>query len=142
MSRGSAVAPTVAPNSVQESNLSPSESLSDQTDDDAENDADTKKPRKTLVLTGFLGVGDTELESVTSTMSTSEHVAKKPQKTIAKRGDAERLHQCLHQIEKCDDRSVASVLVDAVASALGPDAVERLLTVLNEQTEAVAKRGQ
>jgi len=48
----------------------------------------------------------------------------------------------LHQIEKCDDRSVASVLVDAVASALGPDAVERLLTVLNEQTEAVAKRGQ
>ncbi|WP_160167115.1 hypothetical protein [Rhodopirellula baltica] len=52
----------------------------------------------------------------------------------------ERLHQCLHQIEKCDERSVASVLVDAVARALGSDAVERLLTVLNNQAEAVAKR--
>ncbi|GAB5517225.1 MAG: hypothetical protein Rhob2KO_49500 [Rhodopirellula baltica] len=71
MSRDSAVAPTVAPNSVQDSNLSPSESFFDQSKDDAKNDADTKKPRKTLGLTGFLGVGDTELESVTSTMSTS-----------------------------------------------------------------------
>lgn len=70
MSRDSAVAPTVAPNSDQDSNLSPSESLSDPSDDDAENGANTKKPRKTLGLTGFLGVGDTELESVTSTMST------------------------------------------------------------------------
>ncbi|ELP30850.1 hypothetical protein RBSWK_05116 [Rhodopirellula baltica SWK14] len=120
--------------------MSPSESLSDPSDDDAENDADTKKPRKTLGLTGFLGVGDTELESVTSTMSTSEHVAKNPQKTTTNRGAVERLHQCLHQIEKCDERSVASVLVDAVARALGSDAVERLLTVLNNQAEAVAKR--
>ncbi|WP_430451078.1 hypothetical protein [Rhodopirellula europaea] len=56
------------------------------------------------------------------------------------RGAAERLHQCLHQIEKCDEHSVASVLVDAVARALGSDAVERLLTVLNDQSEAVAKR--
>ncbi len=31
---------------------------------------ETKKPRETLGFTGFLGVGDTELESVTSTMST------------------------------------------------------------------------
>ncbi|WDQ16794.1 hypothetical protein [Rhodopirellula sp. P2] len=73
-------------------------------------------------------------------MSTSEQIAKKPQKTIANRGAAERLHQCLHQIEKCDERSVASVLVDAVARALGSDAVERLLTVLDEQAEAVANR--
>ena len=64
------LAPMLAPNSVQDSKNSQSESLSDQTDDDAENDADTKKPRKTLGLTGFLGMGDTELESVTSTMST------------------------------------------------------------------------
>ncbi|MCR9208601.1 MAG: hypothetical protein NXI28_10270 [bacterium] len=46
----------------------------------------------------------------------------------------------MHQIEKCDERSVASVLVDAVARALGSDAVERLLTVLNKHAEAVAKR--
>ncbi len=70
MSRDSAVAPTVVPNSVQDSKNSPFESLSDQTDADAENGADKQKPRKTLGLTGFLGVGDTELESVTSTMST------------------------------------------------------------------------
>ncbi|ELP30840.1 tyrosine-type recombinase/integrase [Rhodopirellula baltica] len=63
------LAPMLAPNSVQDSKKSPFESLSGQSDDDAENDADTKKPRKTLGLTGFLGVGDTELESVTSTMS-------------------------------------------------------------------------
>jgi hypothetical protein len=44
-------------------------SFSDPTDDDAETDADTKKPHKTLGIAGFLGVGDTELESVTSTMS-------------------------------------------------------------------------
>ena len=39
-----------------------------------------QKPRKTQGFTGFLGMGDTEFESVTSTMSTSWHPAKATQK--------------------------------------------------------------
>ncbi|EMB16018.1 integrase-recombinase protein [Rhodopirellula europaea 6C] len=64
------LAPLLAPDAVQEVQNMPFLSLPDQTDDGAETDADTKKPHKTLGIAGFLGVGDTELESVTSTMST------------------------------------------------------------------------
>ena len=47
-----------------------SESIIDHSATNDTDDNDTKKPRKTLGFAGVVGMGDTELESVTSTMST------------------------------------------------------------------------
>src|SRR6056297_4316844 len=60
------LAPMLAPDAVQTGHL---ESISDHNETSDTDGQNTKKPRKTLDFTGFSGVGDTELESVTSTMS-------------------------------------------------------------------------
>ncbi|MCD0459207.1 tyrosine-type recombinase/integrase [Roseiconus lacunae] len=61
------VAPMVAPKAGKEGQI---ESSTDQTEGDDNAPQETKKPRKTLGFTGFHQVGDRELESLTSTMST------------------------------------------------------------------------
>ena len=71
-------------------------------------------------------VGDTEFESVTSTMSTSERSQEYAANHGANRDAAERLHQWLHQIAESGERSVASALANAIIETFGNDAVERL----------------
>jgi hypothetical protein len=61
------LAPMLAPNSIQ---TCQKQSISDHFETSNTNEQNMKKPSKSLVNTGFSGVGDTELESVTSTMST------------------------------------------------------------------------
>ena len=61
------LAPMLAPNEGQTGHI---ESIPDHSGTDDGDATDTKKPRKTQVLAGFLGVGGRELESPTSTMST------------------------------------------------------------------------
>ncbi|MDV6031340.1 MAG: site-specific integrase [Phycisphaera sp. RhM] len=61
------VAPLVAPKTGKEGQMG---SIADHCDRPDDTPTETTKPRKTLGFTGFSGVGDTEFESVTSTMST------------------------------------------------------------------------
>ncbi|EMI52192.1 hypothetical protein RSSM_06388 [Rhodopirellula sallentina SM41] len=51
----------------------------------------------------------------------------------------ERLHQWLHLIAENSERSVASVVLDAIAETLGTDAAGRLLDALERQAEAVSR---
>ena len=60
------LAPTLAPNAVQTCHFG---SMSDHSETRDTNGPETKKPQKTQGFPGFLVMGGTELESVTSTMS-------------------------------------------------------------------------
>lgn len=92
---------------------------------------ETTKPRKTLDFPGFSTVGDTELESVTSTMSTSECLAENTGKIGVKAIVAHRLHQCLHQLAESADRAPAELLIDVIAQTLGAEVMGILLERLD-----------
>jgi UDP-N-acetylglucosamine:LPS N-acetylglucosamine transferase len=76
-------------------------------------------------------MGDTELESVTSTMSTSKRSPKNAVNRGANCDTRERLHQCLHQITELVERDRLETLAEALADSLEPDALERLADVVS-----------
>ncbi len=80
-------------------------------------------------------VGGTELESVTSTMSTSESLLENPAKHGKKGEDTERLHQCLHQISESIERDELETLVESIADSLGQDAFGRLADTLIQRAK-------
>ncbi len=82
-----------------------------------------------------LTVDDIGLEPTTPTMSTSESIDENPANYWAKCDDAERLHQCLHQIAELVERGRLEKLAEAIADSLEPDALERLADALNKRAE-------
>ena len=83
---------------------------------------------------GFsLGIGDIGFEPTTSTMSTCESINGNPAKRWEKRKDAERLHQCLHQIGEWLENYGAESLSDALVQLLGEDSFGRLAGALNRR---------
>ncbi|QDV60935.1 hypothetical protein [Crateriforma conspicua] len=73
---------------------------------------------------------------MTSTMPLCESLNENHVKAGTKQDATDRLHQWLHQIAESDERTVAAVLVDAVAELFGRDGTERLLAELEHQAEA------
>lgn len=104
---------------------------------------ETKKPQVSLgfdVICQLLSeagfshkMGGTELESVTSTMSTCESLDENPAKDREKQEDAERLHQCLHQIGKMIESHGPESLADALAQLLGEEHFKRLADALSRR---------
>lgn len=81
-------------------------------------------------------MGDTELESVASTMSTSERNDRNAAIRNAKRDASERMHLWMHQDAGSDERSVALVLAEAIAETLGNDALGRVVSALEDNPKA------
>jgi len=78
-------------------------------------------------------MGDTELESVTSTMSTSKRSVIHQPNCGSRHDAAERLHQWLHQIEGWDKRDLAWLIVESAVEAFGDDGVERLMNLIRQR---------
>ncbi len=72
-------------------------------------------------------MGDTELESVTSTMSTSKRSVIHQPNCGKNREAAEVLHQWLHQMAGRENRDSVDMLVEAILEEFGADGLDRLL---------------
>jgi hypothetical protein len=96
---------------------------------------ETKKPRNPLRIKGFSLIGPAGFEPTTSTTPTNKPGFENPAKHWAKCDDAERLHQCLHQIAELVERGMLEKLAEAIADSLEPDALERLADALNKRAE-------
>jgi len=115
------------------------EPVPDQTERDSQSVIDsteTKKPRETVGFAGFSEERLMRFELTTTTLATLQHSEQNAANCGAKRDDAERLHQWLHQIAESGERSVASALAEAIAETLGSDAVWKLV----EAVESMADR--
>ncbi|WP_146439562.1 hypothetical protein [Crateriforma conspicua] len=78
----------------------------------------------------------TGFEPATYSLGSCETGFKTPEIAEPNQDAVKRLHQWLHQIAESDERTVAAVLVDAVAELFGRDGTERLLAELEHQAEA------
>ena len=81
-------------------------------------------------------MGGTELESVTSTMSTIGRSLENAVKHWSNCDDRERLHQCLHQIAELVERDKLETLAEVLADSLEPGTLVRLADALNRRSQS------
>lgn len=122
-SAGRTLAPTLAPTTGQNGQNRSIPVNSEMVDGESTKE---ENPKENKDFQGVLIVGDTELESVTSTMSTSERSVKNAVNHWVNCDTRERLHQCLHQIAELVERDRLETLAEVLMDSLELDAIERL----------------
>ncbi len=96
-----------------------------------------KNLANTKVFARFQKIGPAGFEPTTSTTPTNKRSFETPAKHWAKCDDAERLHQCLHQIAELVERDGLETLAEVLVDSLEPDSLERLANAISPR---VAKR--
>ena len=78
-------------------------------------------------------VGPAGFEPTTSTTPTNKRGFENPAKHWAKCDDAERLHQCLHQIAELIERDGLETLAEVLVDSLEPDSLEWLANAISRR---------
>ena len=78
-------------------------------------------------------IGVTRFELAASTSRTKPHSEEHPVNHLVNPTDAQRLHQCLHQIGEIIETYGSESLADAMAQVLGEEPFEKLVEALSRR---------